>query len=88
MPKQALVLISEFLEDVHHRHSLHNTKNPSDKTTCGYMTSAAEASKALTGMMVPLFEDPKDGEQTRLKSANCSQPFESTSELEANKTEA
>jgi hypothetical protein len=48
--------ISAFLEDVHHGPSLGNTKNPSDKTICGYMTSVAEAwtSKALTGMMVPL----------------------------------
>jgi hypothetical protein len=31
------------------------------------MTSAAEAWKALTGMTVPLFEDPKDGERAKLK---------------------
>jgi hypothetical protein len=67
MPEQALTLISAFLEDVHHGHSLHNTKNPSDKTICGYMTSATEAWKALTGMTIPLFKDPKDSEQAKLK---------------------
>jgi hypothetical protein len=54
MPEQALALISAFMEDVHQGHSLHNTHNPSDKTICGYMTSAAEAWKVLTGMTVPL----------------------------------
>jgi hypothetical protein len=55
------------MDDIHHGNSLRNTKNPSDKTIRGYMTSAAEAWKALTGMTVPLYEDPKDGERAKLK---------------------
>jgi hypothetical protein len=55
------------MEDVHHGNSLKNTKNPSDKTIQGYMMSAAEAWKAITGMTVPLYEDPKDGEHAKLK---------------------
>jgi hypothetical protein len=43
------------------------TKNPSDKTIHGYMMSAVEAWKALTGMMVPLYKDPKDDMQAKLK---------------------
>jgi hypothetical protein len=67
MPEQAVALISEFMEDVHHDNSLKNTKNSSDKTIQGYMPSAAEAWKAITGMTVPLYEDPKDGERAKLK---------------------
>lgn len=55
------------MEDIHLGSSLRNTKNPSDKTIRRYMTSAATAWKALTGMMVPLFEDRKDGERAKLK---------------------
>jgi hypothetical protein len=46
---------------------VHHTKNPSDKMIHNYMTSAAEAWKVLTGMMVPLLEDPKDGQQAELQ---------------------
>ncbi len=67
MPKQALTLISAFMEDVHQGHSLRNAHNPSDKTICANMTSAAEAWKVLTGMTVPLYEDPKNGEHAKLK---------------------
>jgi hypothetical protein len=67
MPEQALALISTFMEDIHHGNSLRNTKNPSNKTIHGYMTYAAEAWRALTGMMVPLYEDPKDGKCAKLK---------------------
>jgi hypothetical protein len=56
------------MEDIHQGHSLHNIHNPSDKTICSYLTSAAEAWKVLTGMMVPLYEDPKDGKRAKLKS--------------------
>jgi hypothetical protein len=66
-PEQALVQISAFMEDIHHGNSLRNTSNPSNKTICGYMTSAAEAWKALTGMTVPLYGDPKDSECAKLK---------------------
>jgi hypothetical protein len=66
-PEQAVMLISAFMEDVHHGKSLKNTKNPSNKTIQGYMTSAAEAWKAITGMTVPLYEDPKDGKHAKLK---------------------
>jgi hypothetical protein len=55
-PKQALTLISAVMEDVHQGHSLRNTHNPSDKTINSYMTSAAEAWRVLTWMMVPLYE--------------------------------
>jgi hypothetical protein len=55
------------MEDIHHGNFLCNTSNPSDKTIHGYMTSAVEAWKALTGMTVPLYEDQKDGEWARLK---------------------
>jgi hypothetical protein len=55
------------MEDVHQGHSLCNTHNPSDKTICGYMMSAVEAWRVLTGMMVPLYEDPKDGKFAKLK---------------------
>jgi hypothetical protein len=61
MPEQALALTSAFMDDIHHGNSLCNTKNPSNKTIRGYMTSAVEAWKALTGMTVPLYEDTKDG---------------------------
>jgi hypothetical protein len=55
------------MEDIHHGNSLCNTKNPSNKTICGYMTSAAEAWRVLTGMTVPLYEDPKDSKRAKLK---------------------
>jgi hypothetical protein len=67
MPEQALTLISAFMEDVHQGHSLCNAHNPSDKTIHGYMTSAAEAWRVLTGMMVLLYEDPKDSKFAKLK---------------------
>jgi hypothetical protein len=56
------------MEDIHQGHSLHNTHNPSDETICSYLTSAVEAWKVLTGMMVPLYEDPKDGKRAKIKS--------------------
>jgi hypothetical protein len=42
MPKQELMLISTFMEDVHHGNSLQNMKNPSNKTIGSYMTSATK----------------------------------------------
>jgi hypothetical protein len=55
------------MEDIHLGNSLRNTKNPTDATIRGYMNSAAEAWRILTGTAPPLFDDARDGERAKLK---------------------